>query len=288
MTTTLRTLTMMLAAIVFLTTAKAQSPIQKADSIAFVDADWNITRLDKDAQCRQASIKMFDSQQSISIIAYKSKTYKSSILQLEDGGNDTADQIIQKADYTMGVNGSYFNTRTFRPVTYTRIGGKVYGRTNGKDLYRVNGVIGFKDKKGKKPAITLCDTTEYETICKKWYSVLAAGPVLVKDGQIIGYNSDKSFFTHRHPRTLIGYNKNGEIVMAVIDGRFEQAAGATIEETAIIAKLLGLQDAINLDGGGSSTLWTKTEGVLNHPSDNKCFDHKGTRKIPNCIAAKRR
>lgn len=64
--------------------------------------------------------------------------------------------------------------------------------------------------------------------------------------------------------------------MAVIDGRAKgQAAGATIAETAYIARLLGLTDALNLDGGGSSALWTAQEGVVSHPSDNRRFDHAG-------------
>lgn len=55
--------------------------------------------------------------------------------------------------------------------------------------------------------------------------------------------------------------------MAVIDGRAKgQAAGATIAETAYIARLLGLTDALNLDGGGSSALWTAQEGVVSHPA----------------------
>ena len=58
--------------------------------------------------------------------------------------------------------------------------------------------------------------------------------------------------------------------MAVIDGRFKgQGDGATIAETAYIARQLGLTEALNLDGGGSSTLWTAQEGVLNHPYDNR-------------------
>lgn len=37
------------------------------------------------------------------------------------------------------------------------------------------------------------------------------------------------------------------------------------------------------DGGGSSTLWTDRTGVLNHPFDNKVFDHEGTRVVPNAL-----
>ena len=84
--------------------------------------------------------------------------------------------------------------------------------------------------------------------------------------------------------------------MAVIDGRAKgQAAGATIAETAYIARLLGLTDALNLDGGGSSALWTAQEGVvshpsgvLNHPYDNHRFDHAGERAVPNGIVARPR
>jgi exopolysaccharide biosynthesis protein len=44
-----------------------------------------------------------------------------------------------------------------------------------------------------------------------------------------------------------------------------------------------MTDASNLDGGGSSAIWNSKDGVTNHPSDNKKFDHKGERKIPNMI-----
>lgn len=41
---------------------------------------------------------------------------------------------------------------------------------------------------------------------------------------------------------------------------------------------------MNQDGGGSTTLWVKEEGVINFPSDNKNFDHQGVRKVANGIA----
>ena len=70
----------------------------------------------------------------------------------------------------------------------------------------------------------------------------------------------------------------------VIDGRFKgKADGASIFETAYICHLLGMTDAINLDGGGSSALWSRETGVINHPRDNKKFDHEGERVVPNLI-----
>lgn len=75
--------------------------------------------------------------------------------------------------------------------------------------------------------------------------------------------------------------------LMVIDGRAEgMADGTSIYETAFICLWLGMKDAINLDGGGSSTLWTDKLGLINHPSDNKKFDHDGERSVPNLIIVK--
>ena len=133
-----------------------------------------------------------------------------------------------------------------------------------------------------------CDTAHYGRVARRYRSALAAGPVLVDDGRIVEYDSDKTFYTGRHPRTLIGKRAGGEVVLVVIDGRFKgQGEGTTIAETAYIARQLGLVEALNLDGGGSSTLWTAQKGVLNHPYDNRRFDHAGERGVPNCITVTR-
>jgi exopolysaccharide biosynthesis protein len=47
--------------------------------------------------------------------------------------------------------------------------------------------------------------------------------------------------------------------------------------------MLGITQAINLDGGGSSAVWTNQTGVINHPRDNRKFDHEGERVVPNLI-----
>ena len=154
---------------------------------------------------------------------------------------------------------------------------------------RTNGIIAILDKQGHAVAIFACDTTQYHRIARRYRAALAAGPLLVSGGKIIEHDSGDSFYTHRHPRSLSGKRPNGEVVMAVIDGRAKgQAAGATIAETAYIARLLGLTDALNLDGGGSSALWTAQEGVASHPSDNCRFDHAGERAVPNGIVARPR
>ena len=83
---------------------------------------------------------------------------------------------------------------------------------------------------------------------------------------------------------MIGTTADGWTYLIVIDGRFPgQGIGTTIHETAEICRMFGLCDALNLDGGGSSVLWTKEFGTISHPYDNKRFDHSGQRVVPNVV-----
>jgi exopolysaccharide biosynthesis protein len=87
---------------------------------------------------------------------------------------------------------------------------------------------------------------------------------LTADGQIVAPAGSGSMFD-RNPRTIGGATKDGKIVLATIDGRMTTSVGTTIAETAAVADALGMHDAINLDGGGSTTM--SVEGALvNQPS----------------------
>jgi exopolysaccharide biosynthesis protein len=70
----------------------------------------------------------------------------------------------------------------------------------------------------------------------------------------------------RHPRTVIGWNET-HFFLIVVDGRRKGfSAGMTYPELSQLAAELGCTDALNLDGGGSSTLWLGGK-VMNLPSD---------------------
>ena len=110
--------------------------------------------------------------------------------------------------------------------------------------------------------------------------------VEAKHGKDIG-----AYYTYirRHPRTAIGTDKKGNVYLVVVDGRSKgNAAGMSIDELTQVCRWLGLRDALNLDGGGSTSMWTAEEGIINHPSDNGKFDHAGERRISSCIVVKSR
>jgi exopolysaccharide biosynthesis protein len=77
------------------------------------------------------------------------------------------------------------------------------------------------------------------------------------------------------------------VYLVVVDGRSKgNAAGVTIAELTEICEWLGMCDAINLDGGSSSTMWGEKDGVINFPCRNKKFDHVGERRVSSCIVVK--
>jgi len=96
---------------------------------------------------------------------------------------------------------------------------------------------------------------------------LQAGPLLVSDGVAIydrtgdpeGFSAGAAQFDSdvtlgRHPRAALGITAHGRLLAVACDGRSRADAGLTLEELAALLAGLGARSAINLDGGGSTSL----------------------------------
>ena len=285
-----------------------------ADSLAFRNADWTITELGKGAQAMYAQVPMFFSSQSICAVKYPASEYKTEILHRPGKKAGKPSEIGKEVGAKMAVNACFFHVKQLIPSVYFRVGKNVYGVTDPTETYRVDGVVGFKDKDGKEMCIEYSSDTQYEEVTKDWHTALASGPMLVKNGEIVvpmlmgddadGDNieamnaeqkngskirthySSAQFYDRRHPRAAVGTDNEGNIYYVVIDGRFKgKGDGASIYETAYICHMLGMTNAINLDGGGSSAIWSEVTGTFNHPYDNKKWDNEGERVVPNLIVA---
>lgn len=110
---------------------------------------------------------------------------------------------------------------------------------------------------------------------------LGAGPRLLVAGKGIDHGENQR--QRRHPRSAVGVTADARVLWLAVDGRTDEAAGMTFDETATVLAALGCVDAVNLDGGGSTTLWVAGRGVCNHPCDNKRFDHEGERPVANAL-----
>ena len=106
-------------------------------------------------------------------------------------------------------------------------------------------------------------------------------PQLIKNSKIdITWEQEKSskaFVETRHPRTAVAKLKDGKFLMLTADGRTEQSAGLDLYDLAAYFLELGATDAMNLDGGGSTTMFLDGK-VVNKPSDPT-----GERKVGDAI-----
>jgi len=122
---------------------------------------------------------------------------------------------------------------------------------------------------------------------------MAAGPRLLKDGQRLSYTTfDATYGAARHPRTALGLDARRRLAWLVtVDGRQPGfSEGANLDELTDILISLGARDAINLDGGGSTTMVVRSaEGhlILNRPihtgvpgRERPSANHLGVRARP--------
>lgn len=120
----------------------------------------------------------------------------------------------------------------------------------------------------------------------KMRSAVGGGPVLLQDGNIQITNNEELKFggkaiNDKHPRTAMGYTNDGKLVLMVIQGRFPgKAEGATLTQEAQLLKEIGCVEALNLDGGGSSTLLINGKQTIT-PSDKE-----GQRAVPAVFIVK--
>jgi hypothetical protein len=103
-----------------------------------------------------------------------------------------------------------------------------------------------------------------------WTGVLdtiGGNPILVHDGVVTPGTCSGSYFCDRNPRTGVGVDAAGRILLVTVDGRQPgRSVGMTPLEFARLFVSLDATDALNLDGGGSTTMWVKGE-IVNRPSD---------------------
>ena len=139
-----------------------------------------------------------------------------------------------------------------------------------KDL-KVGDVVTFTNK------ITIDGTDIIPT------QVVSGNPHTVGNGETLDTESTRGDAKDAHPRTGIGFNHDKtKVIMMVVDGRSTLSQGLRTSGVADLMRYAGAAEAINLDGGGSSTLYTSALGVRNVPSDgNERSDGDGIFAVCN-------
>jgi len=243
-----------------------------------IKPEWH--DVEKNAQYAVVHQELFGAMQTISIFRYKASWYYTEIINDPGVKSATTSTLAKRYNAMAAINGSYFNVKTLYPVTYVKEDKVQEGYTTPYEFNaRVDGLLSVD---GHRFKIELCDTLGYTKAAKNYRDAMASGPVLLKNYEKQPLKKS-NFYDGFHPRTFVGITTDKWIYYVVIDGRFKEAKGMTIEQTAAVAEMLGLKDALNLDGGGSATMWVKGVGVISHPYDNHRFDNEGERVVPNVV-----
>lgn len=173
------------------------------------------------------------------------------------GGRETVATIAERSGAEIAINGGFF-----------KIGGEDAGKPTGTLV-----IDGHSYKlKNHVQALLVIDSGKItikkanpKTLLASPVSMLSGIPLLVQQGEVVPSVSQKKslFYAKPHARTAIGLRKDGTIVLVVVEKEYWKfflssiESGLTLPALAQLMRTLGCQTALNLDGGGSSTLWIR-------------------------------
>ena len=256
------------------------------DSTTFINGKWSelhVTSGVRLRQCHFTERSLFGANEFVSVLIVAPRK-RIDVAESTPGTLEKTSEIAAREKAAAAVNGSFFRMKPpYGPTTYVRIDGKFRGIDNeGSARKRDQFESGCLAVTGRKATVAKALSRELD-----WEDgieasdVLSSGPLLISGG-IPEVFKDVKFNTNRHPRTAVGILDDGSKVFVVVDGRSSKSQGATMEEIQKIMLWLGCTDAMNLDGGGSSSMVVRGK-VVNHPCDNKTFDSDGERPVANAI-----
>jgi exopolysaccharide biosynthesis protein len=192
------------------------------------------------------------------------------------GQLDTVTGAAKKHDFVLTLNASFFSApqvnlpagRKARyvvgncgtPAGFHASGGKVIAQPKDAGLRAVFVV----DENGRPDILD-----NVQTLPANIREAVSGNVIVLKAGEVVQHKND----TARHPRSVVALSRDRKTLFLVaIDGRQVASRGATYAELGELLKRLGAEDALNLDGGGSTALvlkdpYTGGHAVMNRPSD---------------------
>lgn len=254
------------------------------DSLRLSDSSaWRVVKRHEGVLCREYRAELFGVRQKIYMLELDKSLYRLSIEQFTVRKRVSVAARRSTSKPVAAVNGGFFVTGIKEAIP--------------ADFIRVNGVNhphrgGWSSAALALGADTVVIAPWNEALeAESWLDVMVAGPLLVLNGRPqlgwVDYAPKTQYNKQqRHdlfaPRSAIGIRPDGSAVLLLIDGRRAAWFGMSLNELATLGRWLGLDRMINLDGGGSSTLWLRGRGVINSPSDGKSFIHL-ERKVANMV-----
>lgn len=188
------------------------------------------------------------------------------------GKNVTAatSAIAEANNAILAINGDYYGAQE---KGYAIRNGIVYrSSAKGADVLCI-----YAD--GTMDVVSDRDYTADELVAKGVWQAFTFGPELVENGSVcVDENDEVGRAKASNPRTAIGLIDANHFVFVVSDGRTDESEGLSLYELATFMQSLGVKEAYNLDGGGSSTMVFNGE-VINNPTSGGSIKERGVSDI---------
>lgn len=266
----------------------------QSDSIAVVNAQWTKEKITKGITLKTFWFQntLFNSNQNVSVLEINSKGKYVFDLGFDAKKLITTSDFGKQANAIAALNGTFFDIANGGSVDYIKSNGEVINENrlskNGKRANHQKSALLIQ--KGKLSIAKWDGNSDWEkTLVAD--DIMVSGPLLILNQSEEKLDTANVFNKTRHPRTAVAITKNNKVLLITVDGRNANSAGMSLFELSKLMRWLQADDAINLDGGGSTTLWINNwgeNGVVNYPTDNRKWDHEGQRKVANVLLLKKK
>ena len=227
----------------------------------------------------------------------------------DDDGLETPQEMAKKTGAVVVINGGYFSTGQY-PISHVGLlksKNKLIEPASGSVIrdnirYNINrGALGIMydntvdiswastlndsifcwdypiNNRPGNPALVNYDNAQYWSVVEAMH----AGPILINKGLQMVTTEEEIFFNTPvdgiQPRSAMGLKKNGDVIFMVVDGRQIDSRGVYLKELAMLMAQFDCDQALNLDGGGSSAL------IINGKLINKPIGLKTQRQVMSCV-----
>ena len=251
----------------FLITSLTLNAQSGTDFSGWRDKGWKSRTVYEGITLRSYTDSMFNSSQAI-YVADIDTAAGSFEFGVAAADSTVVTSVFAASENTLAaINGTFFSIEGRYNVHFVQVNDSIVAETDEKEFgIRATGLFAAT---GEETDISSWGPEREDSGTVGYEDAIVSGPLLIDDGVDIPLDST-GFNAHRHPRSLAGITADGHILFVAVDGRQPgYAEGMSLFELRQLAHCLGCTDALNLDGGGSTTLVIAGEGangVVNRPS----------------------
>ena len=225
------------------------------DSNRLTEIEWNSRPVAEGVVLKWVQTRLFDSDQAVYVVETDTTAGRFEF------GVAAGDKPVVTSAYAAGegvlaaINGTFFNMQQGYNVHFVRVNDSVVAYTDEKEYgIRATGVF---TATGEAVDISAWGPEKEDIGVVTAEDAIVSGPLLTDNGNDIVLDSI-NFNKNRHPRSLLGITANGHVLFIAVDGRQPgYADGMSLFELRQLARSLGCTEILNLDGGGSTTLYVK-------------------------------